>query len=370
MADQWRPLARGARELTTTQLIRAPWLAQAEGRERSEAIARELHNRASFALLPIVLVWLRWRGGLNGPPAAVAVAVVAFGYGVDWRFFFLPRKRLKNQIPPRLPPPPPPRRPCFFSPPSGCSPPPLLPPHLLHPPLKKWFPGAGWMFPPPPPTHPPHSPPPHPSYPPTPRTPLFNSFIYSRRPSNTLAAIDHVGDRRRAVQARPSGSATAACRLRESSASRLPSASPLKTSPDAVVSRPRRRGRQELELPLPLAGRGIDRAQGAPRRTRRALHALAGAAGEALARLVFGLPRVVGHADFARVDEERPRRRIETGRPEVGAADDDRAGDLALLVGHVPGSSTGRPSAPISLAHVVVTNGLATMTFPFVRSSV
>jgi hypothetical protein len=60
-ADQWRPPARGARELTTPELIRAPEMALAEGRERHEAIQRELHNRASFALLPIVLVWLRWR---------------------------------------------------------------------------------------------------------------------------------------------------------------------------------------------------------------------------------------------------------------------------------------------------------------------
>ena len=66
MAEQWRPPARGARELTTPELIVAPQLAHAEGREPSEAIQRELHNRASFALLPIVLMWLRWRG-LNHP---------------------------------------------------------------------------------------------------------------------------------------------------------------------------------------------------------------------------------------------------------------------------------------------------------------
>ena len=66
MADVDRPPARGARELTTTQLIQAPGLAQAEGRQRSQAIQRELHNRASFALLPIILMWLRWRA-LNHP---------------------------------------------------------------------------------------------------------------------------------------------------------------------------------------------------------------------------------------------------------------------------------------------------------------
>ena len=79
-ADQWRPPARGARELTTSELIQAPQLALAEGWVRSEAIQRELHNRASLALLPVVLMWLRWRA-LNRPspqwllPAWLASAV-------------------------------------------------------------------------------------------------------------------------------------------------------------------------------------------------------------------------------------------------------------------------------------------------------
>ena len=59
--DPWHTPARGARELTTPQLIEAPWLARAEGPLYPDAIQRELHNRASFALLPIVLIWLRWR---------------------------------------------------------------------------------------------------------------------------------------------------------------------------------------------------------------------------------------------------------------------------------------------------------------------
>jgi hypothetical protein len=61
-APEWaRPPQRGARELTTPQLFTAPWLARAEGRQRSVAVQRELHQRASFALLPAVLIWLRWR---------------------------------------------------------------------------------------------------------------------------------------------------------------------------------------------------------------------------------------------------------------------------------------------------------------------
>lgn len=86
-ADPWHPPARGARELTTTQLIQAPWLARAEGRERSQAIQRELHNRASFALLPIVLMWLRWRA-LNHPspqwllPSWLAATLTIAGFFV------------------------------------------------------------------------------------------------------------------------------------------------------------------------------------------------------------------------------------------------------------------------------------------------
>ena len=38
--------------------------------------------------------------------------------------------------------------------------------------------------------------------------------------------------------------------------------------------------------------------------------------------------------------------------------------------GRLPGSSIGRPSPSTSFAHVVVTKGFATITFPVVRSSV
>ena len=87
-ADPWHPPARGARELTTPQLIQAPWLARAEGFTRSTAIQRELHNRASLAVLPLVLIWLRWRA-LNHPspqwllPPWLSATVTIGGY-----FFF------------------------------------------------------------------------------------------------------------------------------------------------------------------------------------------------------------------------------------------------------------------------------------------
>ena len=54
----------------------------------------------------------------------------------------------------------------------------------------------------------------------------------------------------------------------------------------------------------------------------------------------------------------------------ANAGDLKRAGMLGgtgLPLGRI---NTGRPSAPISFAHVVVTNGFATRSFPSVRSSV
>jgi hypothetical protein len=84
-ADPWHPPARGARELTTTQLLQAPWLARAEGPTRAVAIQRELHNRASLAVLPLVLIWLRWRA-LNHPsphwllPAWLSATVTIGGF--------------------------------------------------------------------------------------------------------------------------------------------------------------------------------------------------------------------------------------------------------------------------------------------------
>jgi hypothetical protein len=79
--------ARGVRELTTLQLFESPWLAKADPIPRDEAIRREVHVRASFALLPIVVIWMRWRA-LSQPapqwllPAWLAVALTFVTYGV------------------------------------------------------------------------------------------------------------------------------------------------------------------------------------------------------------------------------------------------------------------------------------------------
>jgi len=62
--------ARGVRELTTTDLINDPSRAHAgettNAGGRAAVIRRELNNRANLALLPAVLLWLRW-GMLERP---------------------------------------------------------------------------------------------------------------------------------------------------------------------------------------------------------------------------------------------------------------------------------------------------------------
>jgi hypothetical protein len=61
---------RGVRELTTMELINDPSRAHASETTnaggRAAMIRRELSNRAHLALLPAVLLWLRW-GMLNRP---------------------------------------------------------------------------------------------------------------------------------------------------------------------------------------------------------------------------------------------------------------------------------------------------------------
>lgn len=89
------PPLRGVRELTTVQLIQSPWMAQAERQGvRERAIQRELHTRASFALLPAILMWMRWRALQRPSPqwllpawlAATASIVVFFGVGFSAPF--------------------------------------------------------------------------------------------------------------------------------------------------------------------------------------------------------------------------------------------------------------------------------------------
>ena len=86
-----RPPALGVRELTTRELIVDSSGATADARYTRHgqrgAIRRELHNRAVVALLPALLLWLRW-GALERPrrawfsplPASLATAITIFGF--------------------------------------------------------------------------------------------------------------------------------------------------------------------------------------------------------------------------------------------------------------------------------------------------
>ncbi len=67
--QMWRAIAadrpapqKGVRELTIVELITAPALATAhEAYPRREMVQREINNRFSLILLPIAMVWMRWR---------------------------------------------------------------------------------------------------------------------------------------------------------------------------------------------------------------------------------------------------------------------------------------------------------------------
>lgn len=61
-ADPLRPPARGFRELTIYQLFAEPGFAVADpGGTRANSLRREQHQRVSLLVLPLVLMWLRWR---------------------------------------------------------------------------------------------------------------------------------------------------------------------------------------------------------------------------------------------------------------------------------------------------------------------
>lgn len=89
---------RGVRELSTYELIAHPSRAEAfepytGGADRASRVRAELNQRAALALLPIVLLWLRWRAiehararqtwAIPAPLVAVA-AYVVFGFGFFW----------------------------------------------------------------------------------------------------------------------------------------------------------------------------------------------------------------------------------------------------------------------------------------------
>jgi hypothetical protein len=93
--------ARGVRELTTYQLLMSPELAAHHepytgAADRATRIQSELNNRAVLTLLPVLLLWVRWRaleagrGAWWSPlpaPLAVAVLLAVFltAYFSGWR---------------------------------------------------------------------------------------------------------------------------------------------------------------------------------------------------------------------------------------------------------------------------------------------
>ena len=82
-APEWaRPPLRGVRELTLTELAFHPPLRMQDGRNDRE-IRREINNRVIIAVLPAVLLWLRWgahaaarRRWLSPLPLAVETILV------------------------------------------------------------------------------------------------------------------------------------------------------------------------------------------------------------------------------------------------------------------------------------------------------
>jgi hypothetical protein len=95
------PLMRNVRELTTWQLITDPTMAAPQepytgGAARATRIQRELNNRATLALIPVVLLWVRWRaidigrGKCWSPlpaPLATTIVVAAFLLTSFYGFF-------------------------------------------------------------------------------------------------------------------------------------------------------------------------------------------------------------------------------------------------------------------------------------------
>ena len=84
-----RPPARGARELTITELIRGT--AVVDGRYTRQggagAIRRELNNRAVIAVLPAVLLWMHW-GALRRNRKASTVLATILSIAVFFTLYF------------------------------------------------------------------------------------------------------------------------------------------------------------------------------------------------------------------------------------------------------------------------------------------
>jgi hypothetical protein len=91
-ADPWHPPARGFRELTTYQLFTGagPQAFADPNETRAVSRLREQHQRISFLVLPLVLIWLRWRALDYAsprwllPPGLAATVMLATYFGMRW----------------------------------------------------------------------------------------------------------------------------------------------------------------------------------------------------------------------------------------------------------------------------------------------
>ena len=89
--ESLRPPARGARELTISELMRADAAGVVDGRYTRKggygAIRRELNNRAVISVLPAVLLWMHW-GALRRNRKASTVLATILSVAVFFTLYF------------------------------------------------------------------------------------------------------------------------------------------------------------------------------------------------------------------------------------------------------------------------------------------
>jgi hypothetical protein len=86
---RWQDTARGLRELTTYELIveTPDTIPALHGTPR----VREINNRLSLAMLPLLLVWIRWRSLAAGPTPAMRLPASVIVLAMGWAFMMLRR---------------------------------------------------------------------------------------------------------------------------------------------------------------------------------------------------------------------------------------------------------------------------------------
>jgi cytochrome bd-type quinol oxidase subunit 2 len=99
--------APGVRELTTFELVTDPARAAAHepftgGADRATRVQGELNNRAALAVMPVLILWLRWRAieGTSGRwwsplPVSLATTLVIVVFGVSFFYGWQLERQLK-----------------------------------------------------------------------------------------------------------------------------------------------------------------------------------------------------------------------------------------------------------------------------------